>query len=208
MRWIDQFFLTILLLISAALIVLWFRSQSIGDRYRWLEISPTPEGGVFIESQTVWLGEGGVALATQRTTTQDPDAAQRIRRRAEQRARFDPPGYSRSEDPRYPTQVGSTETLLDLVGVHHTREQRDDGTTQRELISLTIPLWLPMMLALAYPLVRFFCGVVRRERLERIALGLCPRCGFNVRAAPESCPICGKRLPLGVAATATTAPAR
>ena len=35
---------------------------------------------------------------------------------------------------------------------------------------------------------------VRRE--ERILLGLCPRCGVDVRAGPTRCPSCGKRSPL------------
>ena len=53
--------------------------------------------------------------------------------------------------------------------------------------------WAPVVLFLAYPVIAFFRGPVRRCRLR--ALGHCRRCGYNLTGLPEPrCPECGTAI--------------
>jgi hypothetical protein len=63
---------------------------------------------------------------------------------------------------------------------------------------LLIPLWAVIWLAAVVPTVRLSRYLRRRRR--RI-LGLCRKCGYDVRATPERCPECGIELPLEMAQT-------
>jgi hypothetical protein len=52
----------------------------------------------------------------------------------------------------------------------------------------TAPHWVLALAAAALPLawsVQLFC------RPRRIPLGLCPTCGYDLRAGPDRCPECG-----------------
>lgn len=64
--------------------------------------------------------------------------------------------------------------------------------------SFAIPIWLPLLLFLALP--GWKSGRYMRKRI-RDSRGLCPDCGYDVRASPERCPECGRVLTPGRPAT-------
>jgi hypothetical protein len=64
----------------------------------------------------------------------------------------------------------------------------------RRYRSLTLPCWFLMALAALLPAVW-----LRRWRRRNRPLGLCPTCGYDLRATPTRCPECGT-TPAGVAA--------
>jgi hypothetical protein len=66
--------------------------------------------------------------------------------------------------------------------------------------AIALPHWAPVTLASLHPLARL-SGLLRRRRRAR--RGLCPACGYDLRATPGRCPECGesdRRAPAGTAA--------
>ena len=58
--------------------------------------------------------------------------------------------------------------------------------------TISVPLWLPMLVVSALPLWWLFVSL-RRRRLRR--KGLCINCAYDVRACIDRCSECGQPLP-------------
>ena len=70
----------------------------------------------------------------------------------------------------------------------------DDGDTRDEFVVTTVyraafvPYWL---LAVAFTILPGL--LLRRQRKQRqLRMGLCPTCGYDLRATPQRCPECGR----------------
>ena len=55
-----------------------------------------------------------------------------------------------------------------------------------------IPYW-PLALFCALPMIAW--GIRRLRRAHRMSRGLCPSCGYDLRATPDRCPECGSLSP-------------
>jgi hypothetical protein len=64
------------------------------------------------------------------------------------------------------------------------------GSVTIEAENVEVPLWLPLLLTVGWPLVRIVRLPARRRR-HRIAAGLCVECGYDLRASFDQCPECG-----------------
>jgi hypothetical protein len=61
-------------------------------------------------------------------------------------------------------------------------------------MEVTIPAWFPMLLLAILPAIWLKSRNLKRKRK---LLGLCPKCGYDLRASPKRCPECGTPVDAG-----------
>ena len=67
----------------------------------------------------------------------------------------------------------------------------DSGQSPMRGAFLSLPLYFPVVIFAAYPIYR--CLPIHRRR-RRKKLGLCVKCGYDLRASKDRCPECGEEF--------------
>jgi len=65
------------------------------------------------------------------------------------------------------------------------------------LVNLLVPYWMLAIVTAMLPTQRFFAWKAVRRARRRKRLGLCPACGYDLRASPQRCPECGAEQAAG-----------
>ena len=74
---------------------------------------------------------------------------------------------------------------------HNTRSTADAYASD---YGFYLPYWLILIVSMPAPGVWVWC---RRRSGRRARLGLCPICGYDLRASKDRCPECGTPIPAG-----------
>jgi hypothetical protein len=99
----------------------------------------------------------------------------------------------------YESAAASPEDLDNVRNLGATREWGgfvyvSFGSVNEKLRAFVFPLWAPVGVTLLPPLA----WLLRRRRARaRARSGLCPTCGYDLRATPGRCPECGANAPPG-----------
>ena len=116
-----------------------------------------------------------------------------------------PPGWERQQD-NYATtmeldvgdQLRSEHSLFQFARIAARADVRyyaSDSGKRGGYVSRTVTLWVPYwLLALLFLPLPLWIGTIHRRRQRRAnrrARGLCPDCGYDLRATPGRCPECG-----------------
>lgn len=170
------------LLIFSFVLLLWVRSHLTADVLRGDRATAVAPATIDRRMFTVVSGGGGVLLHASRTVTADP------------RVRAGPPtGHwivQSKQDPREARAIRNLRRQWLGFGFDSGRSNPTDRLTTSWSARLAIPYWFLVLCAAALPLawLRWRVAVVPRLRAVR---GLCPGCGYDLRASPNCCPECG-----------------
>ena len=174
---------------------MWVRSHHVGDRWGWATVSR--EGATARETDLYFVSaDGGVAAQVLR----------RWRAAGNARVTDGRPFYHAAdgvlEYPR-PRPIAATGThhnwhlggcgfLRSVYGrqdlwVSYDGETRVYGADRTVITAVVAPWWMLTLTGLPLPLA----AALRRARARRPPAGLCPSCGYDLRATPARCPECG-----------------
>jgi hypothetical protein len=158
--------LSLLLCVGAAL--LWVRSYFVGGGFVW---KPSAEP-VYLSS---YVAQGGVRM----------DRGQ---------YHFDmEPYFDYQPDPTPTRPVGyHPRSILNKLGFDW--HQGSDSQGQPHTF-LMFPLWAVVLVTAILPSSRLIAGRRNHLRRRRLSLGLCPNCGYDLRASTGRCPECGILAP-------------
>jgi hypothetical protein len=180
-------FLTALsLLVCVAVAALWVRSYFVADWVRWSAVDyAAPE----VHYRTVQSDSGGIFVLDRRDRWANFAQCVEYYRCLERYLREQPGRMRREMAERgatsaYPRPV----RMLGWTGFRHDHSARFDRFGGLTEWSAVVPYWSVGLAFLLLPAARLTFALRRRRRR---VLGLCPRCGYDLRGTPELCPECG-----------------
>jgi hypothetical protein len=181
-------------LLCVAVCVVWVRSYFVGEAVIWGGVRPAgPGAGVVRWSVNVWSAQGGVGVFWDELRDSGGGGGPG-------------PGFTWARDrmrvyPYVPIPTLRQGRAVRGLGVtlferHSAAGQVTDPTSGaawgagRERVMI-LPYWLPTLATGALPAWRAAARRRGRRRLGRLRRGLCPGCGYDLRATPGRCPECG-----------------
>lgn len=160
------------LVLSIATAMLWVRSYFVGE---WLGKRYLAQRADCIAATDwrIWTGRGSVEVSVRwfrwGTLADWPTEA-----RGEWR-------WVRDGSPADVAAAGPLPSPLNRIGFGVRWDATSDGMFDR---AVAVPLWLVCLLLGVNPAVRLYRRVRRRN-------GICPSCGYDIRATADRCPECG-----------------
>jgi len=184
------FVLSLLLVIATAL--LWLRSPRYSDDFGLAHQRYSPTDHLLVRCIRFFTADGDLWLLiddADMNLTLNPAEAKLVHGQAVvgwsaffQPIRVPPP---RSRSQYLPQPQDSFAGFGFHQGLHKL------NTSISRYVQITVPLWFPSLLFSIPTLLYLARGLKRTLRLRR---GLCPTCGYDLRASNGTCPECGNRI--------------
>ena len=181
------------LLLFAVVVALWLRGQFVGDEWHLPpgEVSDVTPAAPMLGPAQAWrrqvsLHAGGGRVRVMRREVQDGRAA--------------PAGHT-TTPPRdavgdLPAMTASDRAHAALGFAYLRRDKQPFNRPPVTgwywgFVAVTVPCWALAAASAALPALWTVRRVSRRRRTAREKRGLCPACGYDLRATPGHCPECG-----------------
>ena len=171
------------LLLCVSVVALWVRSYRVADQL--FRQAFEAEGGVtYWTQEAVFVGRGGVVVC--RVVQSFPYEPDIVRRQFGRRT----PDFYSSGGP-IDAELFPGFARWSALGFRYGGfEERQAGRrASKAAWGLVVPLWAVLVVTAVPPAVWAWAWTCRRGR--RRGPGLCPSCGYDLRATPERCPECG-----------------
>ena len=175
-RQLRMVLLAVCVSLLAILILMWFRSYRVTDAWSYRHASAAGDGGTNVRVIGVWWARGSMALHRDEWLI-----------------------FTHAPIPRRVVRWTRHPQSTAVNGLVHFKPKQlplgfgygsdTSGASSRAFI---LPAWLPV-LVLALPVVWWGRRAYVRQRRDR--LGLCARCGYDLRASKDACPECGAAIP-------------
>ena len=173
-RRLHNFLTVVSLLAALAVAAAWVRGHFAGDILRYVT------GGTSRPDQTVWAfgnGGGGLALVVSHGFASDVHSPKH----------YLPLGLGwRSVESLYAAGRWPEDSPWSGAGFYWIDLDGNSYAGVPDLHGVIAPAWFLFVLAAALPAARAAAKLRRRR-----APGMCPRCGYDLRATPDKCPECG-----------------
>jgi hypothetical protein len=180
-RWLFNLATAVSLGLCVAVGVLWVRSGTHYERLglqhsRWPQ--PNAVHSLFLEGSSYSATLGFSLLR------EDYASADFVTRYSEDTRALYPPGLKLQKSSQTVTSEDSIPLGFGPPGfaAYH------GGGADMEFWGFSVPDWLPTIVLLVLPTLWLY-RFIKARRIRR--LGLCPTCGYDLRATPQRCPECG-----------------
>jgi hypothetical protein len=184
------------LLLCVAVCLLWVRSYFVTDYWERVEVldgggrdisgdDPKVAGALPELTSTVWTAQtlrGAVWLERRRSIDAGDNVAKMLN------PDFTPCAWQHESAP-CGDDLRRTAWDWDTLGISiRTNERAPEAGFSFTHTFVQLPAWLSASLAAVLPAVWLYRWKRRRRAYQQ---GLCPACGYDLRASPDRCPQCG-----------------